>query len=314
LEKGLFQDLEIPIDSDIDKKENQMKRIFFLILIPFLFQFELKAQERYRSEFGVFLGGSYYLGDLNPSKHFLQTKFAGGITYRYNITPRWAFKASALIGGLEASDAKSKANVERNLSFRSYIFDFSTQIEFNFLQYILGDKKHFISPYIFAGVSVFNFNPQAKLNSTYYSLHGLGTEGQGSTIDGAPKPYSLTSVAIPFGLGLKISPAKFLSLGLEWGIRKTFTDYIDDVSTVYIGGKDLVTLSSENGSNAAALADRSLPAETRGTHTGLERGNPNTKDWYVFTGLTVSIRIKSKSARCDAYKRHPNIKVKYKDN
>jgi hypothetical protein len=284
-----------------------MKRLFFLILLPLLFQFSSHAQEMYRSEIGVFLGGSYYTGDLNPNKHFLQTKFAGGILYRYNITPRWAFKASALIGGLQASDARSKANIERNLSFRSYIFDFSTQIEFNFLQYILGDKKHFISPYIFAGASVFNFNPQANLNSTWYSLHSLGTEGQGTTIEGKKNPYSLTSIAIPFGIGLKISPVRFMSLGLEWGIRKTFTDYIDDVSTVYA---DPVILAAENGPAAAALADRSL---TPGDHTDLARGNPRTKDWYVFTGLTVSIRIKSKASKCAAYKQHPKIKNRYKD-
>lgn len=284
-----------------------MKRLVLILLLPFLLQFESKAQELYRSEVGVFLGGSYYLGDLNPSKHFLQTKFAGGILYRYNITPRWAFKASALIGGLEASDAKSKANVERNLSFKSYIFDFSTQIEFNFLQYILGDKKHYISPYIFAGLSVFNFDPKANLNGTWYALHPLGTEGQGTTLDGKNKPYSTTSIGIPFGIGLKISPARFMSLGLEWGIRKTFTDYIDDVSTVYA---DPTILAAENGTNAAALADRSL---TPGNHTDLARGNPKTKDWYVFTGLTVCVRIKAKSKRCDAYKQHPNIKVKYKD-
>ncbi|MEI6852933.1 MAG: DUF6089 family protein, partial [Bacteroidota bacterium] len=241
------------------------------------------------------------------NKHFLQTKFAGGILYRYNITPRWAFKVTALIGGLEGSDAKSKANVERNLSFRSYIFEFSPQIEFNFLQYILGDKKHFISPYIFAGASVFNFNPQANLNSTWYSLHGLGTEGQGTTLEGKKNPYSLTSISIPFGIGVKISPARFLSLGLEWGIRKTFTDYIDDVSTVYA---DPVILAAENGPEAAALADRSL---TPGNHTDLARGNPRTKDWYVFTGLTACFRIKTKAVRCSAYKQHPKIKIKYKD-
>jgi hypothetical protein len=284
-----------------------MKRFFLIVIFPFIFQFGSKAQELYRNEVGVFLGGSYYNGDLNPNKHFLQTKFAGGILYRYNITPRWALKVTALIGGLEGSDAKSKFNEERNLSFRSYIFEFSPQIEFNFLQYILGDKKHFISPYIFAGASVFNFNPQATLNSTKYSLHALGTEGQGTTLEGKKNPYSLTSIAIPFGIGVKISPARFLSLGLEWGIRKTFTDYIDDVSTVYA---DPVILAAENGPEAAALADRSL---TPGTHTDLARGNPRTKDWYVFTGLTVCVRIKTKAVRCAAYKQHPKIKTRYKD-
>ena len=285
-----------------------MKRLLLLSLGILILHIETKSQELYRNEVGIFLGGSYYTGDLNPNKHFLQTKFAGGLLYRYNISPRWALKVSALIGGLEASDQNSKANIERNLSFRSYIFDFSPQIEFNFLQYIMGDKKHFISPYIFAGLSVFNFDPKAQENGQWYALHSLGTEGQGTTIPGKNKPYSLTSIALPFGLGVKISPARFLSLGLEWGIRKTFTDYIDDVSTVY---PDPVILAAENGAIAAALSDRSLTDQ--GKHVDLERGNSRTKDWYVFTGLTATIRIKTKSARCPAYKQHPRTTIKYKD-
>lgn len=269
----------------------------------------LNAQEFYRSEVGVYIGGSYYLGDLNPSKHFLKTKFAGGIVYRYNITPRWALKVGALLGGMEGSDAVSKANEDRNLYFKSYIFDFSPQIEFNFLQYITGHKKQFISPYIFVGVSVFNFEPKAQYEGTWYSLQALGTEGQRTTLADVKKPYSLASFAIPFGLGLKVSPHQAVSIGLEWGIRKTFSDYLDDVSTVYA---DPVILAAENGAVAAALADQSLTG-TPAEHSGLKRGNSKTKDWYVFTGLTVSIRIKPKQAKCDAYKTHPKIKMIYKD-
>jgi len=287
-----------------------MQKKLLIGLLSFFLAYGLNAQDFYRSEIGVFLGGSYYVGDLNPSKHFLKTKFAGGLVYRYNITPRWALKVNALLGGLEASDAVSKANVERNLSFKSYIFEFSPQIEFNFLQYITGDKKHFISPYIFVGVSLFNFNPKAELDGTWYPLQSLGTEGQGTTIPDTKKPYDLTTVAIPFGLGLKISPHKSISLGLEWGIRKTFTDYIDDVSTVYV--LDPTTLEAENGAVAYSLADRSLTG-TPNDHKGLARGNSKTKDWYVFTGVTVAFRIKPKHQRCDAYKQHPKIKIKYKD-
>lgn len=286
------------------------KSLLLVLLLPFL-TCGLRGQEFYRSEVGLFLGGSYYLGDLNPSKHFLQTKFAGGVIYRYNITPRWALKVNALLGGLEASDAVSKANIDRNLSFKSMIFDFSTQIEFNFLQYIPGNKKHFISPYIFVGASVFNFSPKAQYEGSWYSLHSLGTEGQGTTIEGVKKPYSLTTFALPFGLGVKYSPYKWISLGLEYGIRKTFTDYIDDVSTVYANP---VILAAENGAVAAALADPSLSNTVEGhDYTGLKRGNAKTKDWYVFTGLTVTVHIRAKKARCDAYKQHPKIKIKYKE-
>lgn len=289
-----------------------MKKIVLILIFPTLFITKTFSQEFYRNEFGVMLGTSYYLGDLNPSKHFLQTKFAGGLIYRYNITPRWAFKVNALLGWLEASDARSKANVDRNLGFRSHIFDFSTQIEFNFLPYITGHDRFFISPYIFVGASVFNFSPQANYDGKWYNLQPLGTEGQGTTLDGTRNPYSLTTIAIPFGIGLKYSPHKSISIGLEYGIRKTFTDYIDDVSTRY---PNQVILAAENGPMAANLSDRRLhnEGEILPDPTGLERGNSRTKDWYVFTGLTIAFRIKPKTDRCPAYKQYPRVKIKYRD-
>ncbi|MCK9611397.1 MAG: DUF6089 family protein [Bacteroidales bacterium] len=285
-----------------------MKKVFLVGILFLVLRSVIIAQDFYRSELGVFIGTSYYLGDLNPSKHFLQSKLAYGIVYRYNITPRWALKVNAFLGKLEGDDAVSKANEDRNLRFRSHIFDFSTQIEFNFLPYITGDKQRLISPYIFVGASLFNFNPKAELDEKLYSLQALGTEGQGTTIPDTKKPYALTAFAIPFGIGVKVSPHRILSIGLEWGIRKTFSDYIDDVSTIYV---DSTILAAENTLAAAQLADRSLT--NRGQHAGMERGNPKTKDWYVFTGLTVSFRIKGKHDLCAAYKQHPKIKFKYKD-
>jgi hypothetical protein len=279
-----------------------MKKII-LFCLAFMFIGELNAQFA-RSEVGVFGGVSYYVGDLNPSKHFLGSMPALGIIYRYNISPRFALKVNGYYGTLKGSDATSKENVERNLSFRSPITDISAQIELNFFRYITGHDRYFISPYIFAGLSLFYFNPKAELNGTWYALQPLGTEGQGTTIPGTSNRYSLTSVGIPFGLGLKYSPAKFLCIGFEWGLRKTFTDYIDDVSTVYV---DPIRLAAENTEIAAELANRTgQPIEPN-----IQRGNSKTKDWYSFAGLFVQFRIKPRAGTCPAYKKHQSIKIHY---
>ena len=262
-----------------------------------------------RSEVGVFGGVSYYIGDLNPTKHFLMSKPAFGIVYRYNLSPRFALKVNGYYGWLEGADAVSKENVQRNLSFKTYITDISVQIELNFMKYITGHDHYKFSPYIFTGVSLFNFNPKAQLGGEWYSLQPLGTEGQGTTIPGVEPRYSLTSVAIPFGLGIKWSPAKVMCIGLEWGLRKTFTDYIDDVSTVYA---DPLILSAENTEIAALLADRTISEEgVVINNTGLQRGNSRTKDWYSFAGLFIQFRIKQKTGLCDAYKKHQKIKIRY---
>lgn len=286
-----------------------MKRIFVSVLLLGLLSLPVLGQFA-RSEVGVFGGVSYYLGDLNPSKQFLLSKPAFGIIYRYNISPRFALKVNGLYGNIEGSDAISKANVRRNLSFKSYVTDISVQLELNFLKYITGHEKYKFSPYIFTGVSLFNFNPRANYLGTWYALQPLGTEGQGTTLPNVGKRYSLTNVSIPFGLGIKYSPVKFLCIGAEWGLRKTFTDYIDDVSTVY---PDPIVLSAENTDIAALLSDRTVYEEGEtASNAGLQRGNSKTKDWYSFAGLFVQFRIQPKHGLCPAYQKHPKVKAQYK--
>ncbi len=197
--------------------------------------------------------------------------------------------------------------------------EFSAQFELNFFQYFTGSKKHRFSPYIFGGVALFNFNPEAyyfnptTLEGKWYDLQPLGTEGQGTVTRSSAKPYSLTQFAIPFGLGVKFSLSKSICLGAEWGLRKTFTDYIDDVSTTYM---DHTTLSAEKGQIAAALADRTPELIDPDTNLpripnedGMSRGNSETTDWYSFAGLTITFKL--------GYKSKPSCFDKgfnYKDN
>lgn len=89
------------------------------------------------------------------------------------------------------------------------------------------------------GVGVFHFNPQGSLtdaagNKTWYYLHPLRLEGQGMPEYPASKPYKLTQMNIPFGGGLKFFMSDRINVSLEFLYRKTFTDYIDDVSQRYI--------------------------------------------------------------------------------
>ncbi|MFA6924913.1 MAG: DUF6089 family protein [Bacteroidales bacterium] len=265
-----------------------MNKKFFQILF-FAFFFNVAFSQRV--EFGPFVGGSYYIGDLNPKKHFLLTKPAAGAIYRYNFNPRFAFKGNVYFGEVEGDDHKSGYKPERNLSFKSGITEFSTQIEFNFFPYITGDKNYPATFYVFGGISMFRFNPKASYNGEWYPLQQLGTEGQGSTVYAERKPYSLLTFSIPFGLGIKFNIMKGVGMGIEYGLRRAFTDYLDDVSTTY-ANPDVV--GSEHGAVAKALSDRSVPLN----QTGVQRGNSKNKDWYSFAGVFVSIRLKMKKERC----------------
>jgi hypothetical protein len=143
---------------------------------------------------------------------------------------------------------------------------------------------------VFAGVAVYHFNPYTTDTAgRKYFLQPLSTEGQGFYQD--RKPYKLTQFAIPFGGGFKAALGENLRVGVEFGIRKLFTDYLDDVSTTYVDPNLLLT---NRGPKSVELAYREMELKTGVPYqTGENRGNPKFKDWYYFTAVTTSIRLGS---------------------
>ena len=257
------------------------------------------AQSRFDSskEIGLAVGTSYYIGDLNPDKHFGgRLNIAGGLTYRNNINRRWTVKASVLYGKLEAYDEDSDDpwQVNRNLHFINEIYEGSLQIELNYFNYQIGSKGDFWTPYLFAGIGYRSMNPQAEYEGNLYDLQALGTEGQGTTE--GDDPYALTGVVLPFGVGFKLNVWKRIAINLEWGMRKTYTDYMDDVSTTYVNP---AVLAEENGVLSALLADRSIQQDgLNGDNDGIQRGDPGRNDWYNFTTFTLAFRIDKTPTTC----------------
>jgi hypothetical protein len=263
-----------------------------LVSISYLFASTASAQ---RNEMGVFFGGSYYLGDLNPARHFAMMQIGAGAIYRYNINENLALRLNGFMGNVAGSDARIQYNTNRNLQFRSKIAELSLQGEVNFLHFIPGDPETPATPYIFGGGGIFRFNPQAEINGQWYNLKQLTTEGQGSELYPDRKPYSLTSTIFLFGIGYKFNINRQFTAAFEWGMRRTGTDYLDDVSTTYPNADVF-------GGNSIALEvyDRSL--ENRGENENFQRGNPNTNDWYSFAGIVLTIRIKDFNRhKCPAY-------------
>jgi hypothetical protein len=254
--------------------------LFFWCTLSAFGQFHTAAS---RSEIGFMVGGSTYLGDLNQFIPFKETHLAGGILYRYNVNPRFSVRANLTYGRVGADDVNSTEvlNKERNLSFHSDIFELGAGVEFNYFPFQLGHERYKGTAYILAELAVFRMNPKTMYNGNEVELRPLGTEGQGSSLN-SKKHYSLTQISIPLGVGAKLSLSDRIGLNFEIGIRKTFTDYLDDV-----GGDSYVdpdVLAAENGPLAAELSNRS------GSRYG-KRGNAATKDWYMFAGAMISIRL-----------------------
>ena len=200
-------------------------------------------------------------------------------------------RANVSYGKVSASDAQSEdeGRKRRNLSFQSNIFEFGLTGELNIFGYEPEGLQRRFSPYIFGGIAVFHFNPKTTYEGQLVELQPLGTEGQG--MDGFGEKYKLTQFAIPMGAGVKIAVTERLNIGLEAGVRKTFTDYLDDLSTDYVSYTQLL---HNNGRLAAALGNRTgeyLGTEPVDVPTGTQRGNPNVDDWYFIGGVTVSYNI-----------------------
>ncbi|MAR40270.1 MAG: hypothetical protein CMD22_06390, partial [Flavobacteriales bacterium] len=268
------------------------KNIVLSIIFLIVSNANANAQYEPNQEFGILGGTGYYIGDLNNT-HFNNIRAAGGITFRKNFDRRFSFKSCILYTNVYADDAKSSDNINknRNLHFKSDVIELSGQVEFNFLPYETGNSLYPFTPFVFTGVSLFNFNPRAEASDgQWYALQELGTEGQGTTAFPNRKKYALTQMSIPFGGGVKIGVSDDVNIILEYGLRKTFTDYIDDVSTTYAG------LPSEFDNITIELSDRSLDGPQQ---AGIARGDETNKDWYSFAGVTLSFRLKGNTKGCD---------------
>lgn len=242
-------------------------------------QVKIRKRTFAQKELGFFGGASYYIGDINPRGHFKDSHPAGGIFIRFAKTYRYAFRFGLNYGEISGDDATSGEadQQERNLNFKSQIYEASGTAEFNFVEYRIGHDRYKFTMFVFAGFAAFYFNPKANVNGSYEALRAYHTEAQ-------PKTYPKFQVSIPFGVGLKWNIGEKCGMGIEWGPRRTFTDYLDDIKGVY------PATSVESG--GVNLTDRSLNGSGS---PGNMRGNPSTRDWYFYYGVTLNIRLPSKT-------------------
>jgi hypothetical protein len=255
-----------------------MKKLVFVI---FLFPLISTGQNfHFSGRFGI----AGYKGDLKENISLSQIKLMGSIGARYDLSEHVTARTYFTLTSLKADDKKGAATKQpRNLNFQTKLFDWELSAQYNLFS--LNDR--WWTPYVFAGIGIYHFKPyttDADDNKVY--LQGLSTEGQGFT-DGV-KEYKLTQFSIPLGIGIDYPLNEDMRLGLEFGYRKTFTDYLDDVSGRYV---DEQRLLNARGATAAALAWRgdevgagSYPA------AGTLRGTSNKKDGYYYIAVTYTVR------------------------
>jgi|APGre2960657404_1045060.scaffolds.fasta_scaffold01685_3 hypothetical protein len=259
-----------------------MLRILILTLLVSQIAYSQQANFWSRSELGINFGQMYYIGELNPYIPFYKSQNAFGAMYRLNRNARMSYRFNYLYGSLAAYDSDSKItqHVNRNLNFKSNIHEISGGVEFYFKSYQLGNDRYRETFYFLAQVGMFYMNPKTEYNGEWVALQPLGTEGQTGK-----KRYNNYQLCIPIGMGYKFSIGKIMAFNIDLSIRKTFTDYIDDIGANIYATEDAF-VNHDESELSYALSNRTLD----GSRTE-RRGNKSTRDWYVYGGASITIKL-----------------------
>jgi hypothetical protein len=153
------------------------------------------------SDYGVMLGVTSYLGDINSSRLLYAPSPAGGLFYRYNLHPRHSLRLDFMYGGIKGDDLdfKNDFQLARAASFSGSVMEAVLQFEFNFFPYSTMGKLWDYTPYFAAGIGAVYVN----------------------SFSDAVVPI------IPFSIGFKINIHKNVGLEAEYGFRKSFYDNFD---------------------------------------------------------------------------------------
>lgn len=267
-------------------------------ILFFMFATSLvQAQTIYKeTEYGFGFGGAQYYGDLNQRQNINYVRPVGSAFFKHNFNSYIALEVCGAYGRVGGTDKLNKTSFEklRNLSFESQVSELSANAEFNFLSYSLGDFDHRFTPYINLGFGVMRYNPYTYLNEKKYFLKPLGTEGQNFEAY-KDRRYSNYALALPVGLGFKFWMTRGITLGGEILYRFTNTDYLDDVSTSYIGAENfpIPEPAPPYPVPAAQLQDRSteLGIAPIGL-AGRQRGISGNNDQFVTAQIILSYRLK----------------------
>ncbi|MCB0616062.1 MAG: hypothetical protein H6573_21835 [Lewinellaceae bacterium] len=258
-----------------------------LLLISALLAWAMLVQAQ-DFEGGIGIGGLVYGGDLSPKILSRYTRFvepAGSVVFRYRNRGVLGIRGSITYGNLTGDDARS-AYPTRKLSFQTSLLEAAVVGEWYLIpDNFLGDSPK-ITPYLFGGVAVFHFDPEAQFESGYVALQPVGTEGQG--LEYYERPYNRTQIAIPVGAGLRMIMSKRGALSLEISARKLFTDYLDDVTGAIL---DYDQIYDEKGELAARLSRPDLSPQEAEYITNLYRRGGDWYDGYVSFGLTYTYRV-----------------------
>lgn len=272
-----------------------MKKIIFFLLATLIFSVQGFSQMNeyvQEGEFGITAGVAHYFGDLNNRGKINRPKLAIGGFIRKQFGNYSAIRLSGHFARLGYSDiySSNEYNLRRNLSFNTNIFELALQGDFNFFKFNPVDPDYSFTPYATLGIGIFNYNPYAYYKNQKIYLRPLHTEGQ--TFYKNRKEYGSMALCFPIGFGVKYALNDKINISFEITHRFTTTDYIDDVSTTYVGA-DKFPSTAGGKSIAGIMQDRSFEVGTPIGIEGRQRGFSKQKDQYTIAEVGISFNITS---------------------
>jgi hypothetical protein len=258
-----------------------LKRATLPVILLTVLAADLSAQSFYsmRRERRIMavggLGAATYMGELSNPGINLDAKPNINVGLQVYATKRISLRAEATWFHLEGSDAEADDNSrrKRNLSFYSNNYELTLTGAFNLYP---NGRRYYQRPsfnvYGFGGAGFFYMNPKTEYNGEKYSLQPLKTEG----VD-----YAKFQPVLVGGLGARFRMGPFFNLAIEGGLRKTFTDYLDDVSTVHLGPGAFADPIAQ------ALSDRRPEVGVAAVPAGTQRGNPDADDSYFLLNAKI---------------------------
>lgn len=270
--------------------------IFFVTGLALCISADYNSQ--YQSDFGIYLGASNYLGEIGGKEDIrrdfifdmklAQTNISYGAFFRHRLNDSYGISSSLTVAKIEGNDALTEnlPRHDRNLSFQNIITELSVRGEYYFYTiHDIGNHGRYLvnfRPYVFAGFGIFHHAPKAFLEGNKYDLRSLKTEGQN-------EEYSLVSLSIPFGMGCYFTYKNRFRFSFEMSYRKTFTDYLDDISTDYANESDLESeIAIELANRNDELASNDVSIDENNYSPGNKRGDSENKDSFLTSHLGIS--------------------------
>ena len=298
-----------------------------------------EAVAQYRFDYGLKVGASNYLGDIGgkylPRRdfavdmHLNSTRMSAGAYARYKVNKRLAFSANFDWIRITDRDAYTTyaPRRARNANFRNDLLELGGRAEVTiWYDNDVGNKGYYnpdFKVFLFAGLAGYSSNPKGQIYNNgevqyggeWFELRDWKTEGQRES-------YAKYGLAIPAGIGAYFTYNKKWRVQWDLSWRTVFTDYLDDISTVYTTPNSDDTRIGNTGESLAyeyvnnqtyqALLDGLVADNPQYTANDLSienfqiappgaiyqspRGNATNNDSYLTTQLTVTRVVRGRSS------------------